>query len=49
MNNTEKLTKLENFIDELSEMPMVKGVGTLENLYNKVILKANEVKKEVER
>ena len=39
-DDRERLQELEKVIKEISDMPIVKGIGTLENLYNSVIFKA---------
>lgn len=38
----EWLVKQAVTVEKISKMPMVKGIGNLENLYNSTILMANE-------
>ena len=42
MSNSEKerLIELEKFVEEISKMSLIKGIGQLENLYNSIVSKA---------
>jgi hypothetical protein len=42
------LTKLETFVKEISEMPVVRGVSPIEQKYNHIIEKAKELLAEME-
>jgi hypothetical protein len=49
MNDIERLIILESAIKKISEMPLVKGIGHLENMYNSVIHLAKDTYTEVKK
>lgn len=49
MKDAEKLRYLELAIKKISEMPFVKGIGALENMYNSIVQLAKDTYNDVKK